>query len=178
MLIGVDESPSAIQASCDISNTRSEVCRDAEVEEGQTNIPAMLPWLKGHLVTTVSNVYLGDDGTHHAIVKSRGGGQGDAVTAVLFPLVYRRVTTALQAGAATLDPEAREYAYQDDADLICTLPALAGASAAFGTACAKVKLRANLKHMTVTLGRDVNRATVPTSPGPYTHPTRPTTHPA
>ena len=76
-----------------------------------------------------------------------GGDQGDAVTAVLFPLVYRRVTKALQAGAAITDPEARKYAYQDDAELICSLPALAGASAAFDAACKSVLLRANMsKH--------------------------------
>ncbi len=89
-------------------------------------------------------VYLGDDGTHHTIVKSRGGDQGDAVTAVLFPLVYRRVTLALRMGATAIDPDAREYAYQDDAELICTMPALAAASAAFDEACKDVALRANL----------------------------------
>ena len=63
----------------------------------------MLPWLNGHLATLVHHVYLGEDGGHYSIPKSQGGDQGDAVTAVIFPLVYRTVTSALQESAATID---------------------------------------------------------------------------
>ena len=71
------------------------------------------------------------------IVKSRGGDQGDAVTAILFPLVYRTVTSQLQTAALAHDGEAREYAYQDDAELICLPSALPDASAAYEAACKK-----------------------------------------
>ena len=85
VLIDLDQRPDAIKASFDISNAHNEFCREAAVDEVRTHVPAMLPWLKGHLATDVSHVYLGEDGTHHTIQKSRGGDQGDAVTAVLFP---------------------------------------------------------------------------------------------
>ena len=120
VLIDLDQRPDAIKASFDISNAHNESCREAAVDEVRIHVPAMLPWLKGHLATEVSHIYLGEDGTHSTISNSRGGDQGDAVTAVLFPPVYRKVTVAMQEGAASTDPEAREYAYQDDAELICT----------------------------------------------------------
>ena len=164
MLVDLDQRPNAVKASFDISNAHKEFCREAAVKEVQTHIPTMLPWLKGHLVTEVSHVYLGDDGTHHTIKKSRGGDQGDAATAILVPLVYRKVTLALRLGATTVDPDAREYAYQDDAELICTMPALAAASAAFDEACKSVALRANLSETTVTLGRGVDVSTIPPQP--------------
>ena len=103
VLVDLDQRPNAVKASFDISNAHNEFCREAAVKEVQTHIPTMLPWLKGHLVTKVSHVYLGDDGTHHEISKSSGGDQGDAVTAVLFPLVYRKVTLALRLGVITID---------------------------------------------------------------------------
>ncbi len=96
VLIDLDQRPDAVKAS-GISNAHNGFCREAAVREVKAHVPDMSPWLMGHLVTAVSHVYLGDDGTHHTISKSRyGGDQGDAVTAILFPLVYRRVTLALQ----------------------------------------------------------------------------------
>ena len=71
------------------------------------------------------------------------------------------MTEALRESATTVDPEARDYAYQDDVELICTPPALTIASAAFETACGIVKLRANLKKTSVTLGRKVRPETMP-----------------
>ena len=162
VLIDLDQRPNAVKASFDISNAHNEFCRESAVEEVKTHVPAMLPWLKGHFATKVAHVYLGEEGTHHTIEKSRGGDQGDAVVAVIFPLVYRRVTLELHKAAAAIDPESREYTYQDDVELICNLEALEEAQKAFGAACAEVKLRANLKKTTVTLGRNVDPTTVPT----------------
>ena len=63
VLVDLDQRPNAVKTSFDISNAHNEFCREAAVKEVQTHIPTMLPWLKGHLVTDVSHVYLGDDGT-------------------------------------------------------------------------------------------------------------------
>ena len=161
VLVDLDQRPNAIKASFDISNAHNELCRHVAVAEVSEHAPSLLPWLKGHIATPVTHVYLGEDGTHHQIVKSRGGDQGDAVTALRFPLVYRTVTLRLQAAASQHDEEAREYAYQDDAELICLPSALSDATVAFGEACAKAKLRANLKKTTITLGRDVDPTTLP-----------------
>ena len=79
----------------------------------------------------------------------------------IFPLTYRRAVLKMRKAAAAIDPESRDYSYQDDVELICTLDALEEASRAFGAACAEVKLRANLKKTTVTLGRDVDPTTIP-----------------
>ena len=123
----------------------------------------MLPWLNGHLATIVNHVYLGQDGDHYLIPKSQGGDQGDAVTAVIFPMVYRTVTRALIESATAIDPDARDYAYQDDVELICIKEAYTAASAAFELACNNVKLRANLKKTSVTAGREVRPGTLPAS---------------
>ena len=65
VLVDLDQRPNAIKASFDISNAHNEFCRHLASSQVSEHIPSLLPWLKGHLATPVTHVYLGEDGTHH-----------------------------------------------------------------------------------------------------------------
>jgi len=147
--------------SYDCSNAHNEFTRDSALQAVEAAVPELLPWVGAALCTATVHVHLGQDGVQTSLRKTRGGDQGDAITALTFPLTYQKVSAAVNEAATTLDAEAREYTYQDDLEQVCTPSAVAAASAAFESACAQVGLRSNRAKMCCSLGRNVDPQSLP-----------------
>ena len=161
VLLDLDSRGDAVKLSLDISNAHNEFDRQEAIEEIATSVPSFLPWALPGLLLCPQHVHTGADGKQTLLIKSRGGDQGDAITSMVFPLVYRRVTRATAAAARTLDPAAREYSYQDDLELVCLPPAVQAARLAFTSAAAAVGLRSEPSKDTLSLGRALNPAALP-----------------
>ena len=115
------------------------------------------------LSTVVTHLHIGRDGKETKVMKTRGGDQGDAITALTFPLTYRVVSRAVQQAIAVDDPSAREYTFQDDLEVICLPNAVQKASDAFDNACARVGMRANPTKATLTPGLAVDLQALPST---------------
>ena len=156
VLLDLDLRPDAVKISFDCSNAHKEFNRHAAIEAVTALVPDLLPWVSASLCSAAVHVHIGADGKHTELLKTRGGDQGDAITALTFPLTYRKVSAAVNSAAAALDPEAREYTFQDDLEQVC-LPLTINASAsAFQQACADVGLRSNLAKMCCSPGRNAD----------------------
>ncbi len=115
------------------------------------------------LLATPSHVHRSFDGSKTYLPKERGGDQGDGLTGLVFPLVYKRVTQATEQAARQHDQEARANTYQDDLDLVCTPAAIPAARQAFCTAAGAVGLRSNQAKDTLSPGPGCDVAALPTN---------------
>ena len=79
----------------------------------------MLSWVRAPLSIEAVHEHVGMDGIRTEFRKTSGGDQGDALTALLFPLTYKRVSSAVQSAAAVSDPETRPFTFQDDMEGAC-----------------------------------------------------------
>ena len=161
VLIDLDSREGAAKFSFDASNAHNEFERCAAAESVVREVPDMVPWVRGCLLLTAVHVHTGNDGEQTALHKTRGGDQGDALTALVFPLTYKRVSTAVGAAAAAADPHARIYTYQDDLDTVCKPDAYAGANAAYASQCQSIGLRANASKNTASPGRGTSVESLP-----------------
>ena len=89
VLIALDSRDCAVKASFDASNAHNEFDRRVAVQQIQADVPDLLSWVRGPLSTVATDEHVGMDGTQTELKKTRGGDQGDAVTALVFPLAYQ-----------------------------------------------------------------------------------------
>ena len=83
------------------------------------------------------------------------------MTSLVYPLAYSTVAAATLTAARFFDADARIYTYQDDMELVCTIPAVSTARAAYREATRKANLRPNAGKDTLALGRGINPMEVP-----------------
>ena len=105
--------------------------------------------------------HLGTGGSRTQLRKTRGGDQGDALTALIFPLVYKQVSVDTLSSISADDPNAGVYTYQDDLELCCDASGIARAGPAYQIACTHAGLRANLRKTRATQGREANPMFLP-----------------
>ncbi len=153
VLVDLDIRDNACKFGFDASNAHNEFERDVATEAVSRSVPDMVPWVRGCLLLPAVHVHVGSDGKPTEVLKTRGGDQGDALTSIVFPLTYKRVSAAVETAASTSDAHARVYTYQDDLDAVCTARAYDAASTAYAASCRSVGLRANLSKTTVSPGR-------------------------
>ena len=124
-------------------------------------MPSLAPRVWADLSATPVHVHVGSNGFRIGLLKTKGGDQGDARTSLVFPLAYRRASLATASAARALDPNAREYTYKDDIELVCLPAADPAACAAFQAAARKAGLRPNASKDTLAAGRNVVLAELP-----------------
>ena len=161
VLADLDSRPDCVKLSFDASNAHNEYDREAALEAVREDVPDLLPWAKAALSVAAVHAHVGTDGSRTLLHKTRGGDQGDALTSLLLPLAYKRVSSAVEAAASIHDPSSRTSSYQDDLENICKPDAILPASKAYEVACGKMGLRANLCKTRATPGRDVNPSCLP-----------------
>ena len=164
VLIALDSRDRAVKASFDASNAHNEFDRCFAVQQVQADVPDLLPWVRGPLSTVATHEHVGMDGTRAELKKTRGGDQGDAVTALVFPLTYKPVTVSVSTAIAEVDQHGHVYTYQDDMEGVCSVEAVVRANAAYCSACAHAGLRAKLGKMKLTLGRAVPVTVIASGP--------------
>ena len=161
VLIALDSRDRAVKASFDASNAHNEFDRGFAVQQVRVDVPDLLPWVRGSLTTVATHEHVGMDGTRTELKKTRGGDQGDAITALVFPLAYKAVTDSVCAAIAEVDQHGHVYTYQDDMEGVCSVEAVGRANAAYGAACARAGLRSNLGKTKLTPGRAVRAIDLP-----------------
>ena len=161
VLVALDSRVGIAKVSFDASNAYNEFDRTYALQCVQSDVPEMVPWIKASLSVPAVHEYVGADGTRTELQKTRGGDQGDALTGLIFPLTYKHVAHAVQDAIAGVDPLAHVYTYQDDMEAVCALEAIAQANIAYGEACARAGLRANLGKTRLTPGRDTPVISLP-----------------
>ena len=67
----------------------------------------------------------------------------------------------MQAAMAEVDPKAQVCTYQDDMEAVCAIEVISAANEAYGAACTRIGLRANLPKTRVTPGRGVAVSNLP-----------------
>ena len=75
----------------------------------------------------------------------------------LFPLAFQYILDTNEQAARAADDKTNIYAYQYDADLVCTAASRAPAKAAFVGSCAAAGLRPNCSKETIYYGPDGDR---------------------
>ena len=152
----------ARQAAClnsfDISNAHNEMERAVMITAVRERVPALGPWIEPWLRTYTTHVCTLPGAAPLALTKDRGGDQGDPLINALFPLAFQHILIATEQAARTIDDKANIYAYQDDADLVCTAAARAPARAAFSSGCAAAGLRINCQKETIYFGPSSDRS--------------------
>ena len=161
VLVELDRRDDGVKLSFDASNAHNEYDRTVAAECVREDVPDMLPWVRAPLSIEAVHEHVGMDGIRTEFRKTRGGDQGDALTALLFPLTYKRVSSAVQSAAAVSDPETRLFTFQDDMEGVCKANTITRAAAAYDAACARVGLRANIQKTKATPGRNVDVTGLP-----------------
>ena len=118
VLLDLDSRPACCKLSLDVSNAHNEYDRGVAARAVQKLVPELLPWARVGLGAATEHAHVARDGTRTRLPKERGGDQGDALTNVLFPLCYKRVTDAIERAAATAGMVARGYRCQDDLEVV------------------------------------------------------------
>ncbi len=161
VLVDLDSRDDAVKLSFDASNAHNEYDRAVAAQCVRDDVPDLLPWVRGALSIEATHQHVGMDGTRTYLRKTRGGDQGDALTALIFPLTYKPVADAVQAAATEIDPKAHVFTYQDDMEGICVGAAVTPAAAAYDAACSRAGLRANFRKTRATPGRGVDPTSLP-----------------
>ena len=161
VLCDLDTRPQAVLQSFDVANAHNEFDREEALNEVDSAVPEMLPWVMAGFSTDTMHVYVGPSGEKQWLPKSSGGDQGDAEVALVFPLVYSKVIRRTEEAAKTIDPAARAYGYQDDLDIVCLPGACGETRRVFREACHSIGVRANEDKETIALGREVPIAARP-----------------
>ena len=86
VLLDLDTRPNCCKLSFDCSNARNEFDRDVVADAVLELIPELLPWARTSLFTSTTHVHNASDGYQTKLVKDQRGDQGDAITALVFPL--------------------------------------------------------------------------------------------
>ena len=99
VLLDLDSRPGAIKMSFDCSNAHNEFSRCAAAAEIERDLPDLLPWVVTSLTVTTTHAHVGTDGHITHLAKGTGGDQGDAITAMTFPMAYRVVSRSVECAA-------------------------------------------------------------------------------
>ena len=161
VLIGLDIRAGVAKVSFDASNAHNEFDRSVAMQSVKDDIPELLPWVAASLSIEAVHEYVGEHGKRMQLQKTRGGDQGDALTALLFPLTYKKVAAAVRSAVSEVDANSHTYTYQDDMECVCATAAVTRANDAYGAACAHIGLRANLDKTRLTPGRGVLLSRLP-----------------
>ena len=160
-LADLDSRGHAVLHAFDVSNAHNEFERADAFDANKELVPDLIPWIGAELGTESVHLYVGPSGAPLQLIKDRGGDQGDPMTGLLYPIVYHKAVLSAESASRAIDPEARIYAYQDDANIV-ELPGACGASSeAFAQACKQIGLRPNVTKETISPGRLVDVALLP-----------------
>ena len=161
VLVGLDSRNNVVKVSLAASNAHNEFNRDVAAQCVLDDVPDMLPWAKASLSVAAVHEHVGQDGTRTELKKTKGGDQGDALTNLIFPLTYKKVTLAVRAAMAPHDPNSHVYSFQDDLECVCDAMAAPHANATYDTACSSIDLRANPSKTRLSPGRGVSASHLP-----------------
>ena len=161
VLVGLDSRNNIVKVSLDANNAHNEFNRDVAAQCVLDDVPDMLPWAKASLSVAAVHEHVGQDGTRTELKKTKGGDQGDALTNLIFPLTYKKVTLAVRAAMAPHDPNSHVYSFQDDLECVCDAMAVPHANATYDTACSSIDLRANPSKTRLSPGRGVSANHLP-----------------
>ena len=84
VLVALDSRDGVGKASFDASNAHNEYDRGSAVVSVSEDVPELLPWVRSSLTIAAVHEHTASDGTRTQLRKTKGGDQGDAVTALIF----------------------------------------------------------------------------------------------